>query len=146
MKSSPPEPYDLERLGRLLALLRAAPRAWVERAKRIPVAITDRDVAELGGKLDADPTFRKSFDEDPLAATAAAGMPDLAASLRRELDAVVRLAEQGAVDELLSEAPEVVAHRQPAGTRLRALLLRSEAVRAQLRSASDQKGSDPAGV
>lgn len=140
------KPYDDERLGRLLALLRAAPRAWVDRAQRIPFA--ESELAELlSRKLEADPTFRKGFDADPVGAAEAAGMPDLAARLRRELEDVVRLAEriareqdpQAALDELLSEAPEVLAHgkqHQRVRTRIRALLLGSEAVRELLRSAA----------
>jgi hypothetical protein len=94
MASKPSKPYDEERLGRLLALLRAAPRAWVERAKRIPFAITDADVAELARRLEADPTFRKSFDTDPVAAAEAAGMLKLAAGLKRELEELVALTER----------------------------------------------------
>jgi hypothetical protein len=108
-----PKPYDDERLGLLLALLRAAPQAWVERAKRTPFAA--EEVAELERMLEADVTFRKSYDSDPIAAAEAAGMGDAAARLEWELA------------ELLSEPQEVVAHGKP--TRLRALLLRSRAVR-----------------
>jgi hypothetical protein len=121
MTSNPSKPYDDERLGRLLALLRAAPRAWIERAKRIPLA--QREVEELERLLAGDPTLRKSFDTDPVQAAEAAGMRDLAARLEQELDL------------LLSEAQEVVAHgkqREPATSRLRALLLRSQAVRERL--------------
>ena len=121
MESSGPTRYDDERLGRLLGFLRAAPRAWVERAKRIPRA--QREVDELERLLEGTPTVRKSFDTDPVAAAEAAGMRDLAARLEWELDL------------LLSEAQEVVAHRkqhQPATGRLRALLLRSQAVRERL--------------
>jgi hypothetical protein len=113
------KPYDDERLGGLLALLGAAPRAWVDRAKRLPVASLELD--ELERMLEADSTFRESFDTDPVAATGAVGMDDLAAELERELD------------DLLSE--EVVAHRKQhehEATRLRALLLRSQAVRERL--------------
>ncbi len=115
------KPYDEERLGRLLTLFRAAPRAWIERAKRIPVA--ERELDDLSRLLETDETFRKSFDTDPVAAAGAAGMGDLAAELDRELE------------ELLSEAQEVVAHRkqhQPETSRLRALLLQSQGVRERL--------------
>ena len=107
------KPYDEERLGRLLALLRAAPRAWVERAKRIPSA--EEELAELERMLEADVTFQKGFDSDPVAATEEAGLEDLAARLEWELA------------ELLAEPHEVVAHGKP--TRLHALLLRSRSVR-----------------
>jgi hypothetical protein len=107
------KPYDDERLARLLALLRAAPQAWVERAKRIPLA--EKELAELERMLEADVTFRRSFDTDPVTATGEAGLEDLAARLEWELE------------ELLSDEREVVAHGKP--TRLRALLLRSRAVR-----------------
>lgn len=117
-----PKSYDEERLARLLALLRAAPRAWVERAKRIPFA--QRELDELERMLEADSTFRKSFDTDPVAATRAADLEDAAARLEQELA------------ELLAETQDVLAHRarQPTN-RARALLLRSEAVREQIRSA-----------
>jgi hypothetical protein len=160
MKSSPPEPYDLERLGRLLALLRAAPRAWVERAKRIPLAVSDADVAELGRMLEADPAFKKSFDTDPVAAVEAAGMPTLATRLKRELEELVALAEriaageqprviladagfpEEAVEPLLQvlEVPEaeleVVAHARstpPLRARLVRLLLTSRAAVSRIR-------------
>jgi hypothetical protein len=105
--------YDEERLGRLLSLLRAAPRGWIDRAQRIPVA--ERQIEELERMLDGDETFRRSFDLDPVAAAGNAGMDDLALDVQRELDA------------LLSE--EVLAHR---ANRMYALLLRSEAVRERL--------------
>ena len=120
------EPYEEERLGRLLTLLRAAPTAWVERAKQIPVA--QSELEELERMLEADSTFRKSFDADPVAAADGAGMDDLARELDRELN------------ELLSETQEVVAHQKHT-SRLRTLLLRSEAVREHLK-----KGSDPSGA
>jgi hypothetical protein len=115
------KPYDEERLGRLLALLRAAPGAWVERAKQVPFA--QRELDELERMLEADPTFSKSFDTDPVAATQAAGLKDLSARLEQELQ------------EFLSETQEVVAHRkqhEPVTNRLRTLLLRSRAVRERL--------------
>ena len=110
------KPYDEERLGRLLALLRATPEAWVDRAKHIPFA--QRELDELERMLEADPTFSRSFDLDPVAATRAADLQDLSARLEWELE------------ELLSEEHEVVAHRkhQPS-SRMRTLLLRSRAVR-----------------
>ena len=114
--------YDDERLGRLIALLRAAPQAWVKRAQRIPVA--EAGVEELARKLEADPIFRRSFDEDPVGATRAAGMTELAAELQLALDELETLAE--------AEIPEVVAHggaKPPLRERVRALLLRSAAVR-----------------
>jgi hypothetical protein len=99
MKPRGPTRYDDERLGRLLALLRAAPKAWIDRAKRIPFAITDEDVAELARRLEVDPTFRKSFDMDPVAAVEGARMPKLAARLKRELEELVAVAERIAAGE-----------------------------------------------
>ena len=115
------KPYDEERLGRLLALLPATPEAWVDRAKSIPFA--QRELDELERMLEADPTFSRSFDLDPVAATQTAGLKDLSARLEEELQ------------EFLSETREVVAHskqHEPVTNRLRALLLRSRAVRERL--------------
>ena len=85
-------PYDDERLGQLLALLPPAPAGWVATAKRIP--LMELDARELAQKLEADPAFRKSFDADPVAAAEAAGLPELAAQLERELEQLVALAER----------------------------------------------------
>jgi hypothetical protein len=93
--------YDEARLARLLRLLRAAPGEWVRRAQRIPlrtVTLTDRDVEELGAKLDRDESFRRAFDSDPVAAVQAAGMGELASRLAYEIGELVALAGQVARD------------------------------------------------
>lgn len=140
--------YDEARLVRLLRLLRAAPGEWVRRAQRIPlrtVTLTDRDVEELGAKLERDESFRRAFDSDPVAAVQTAGMTELASRLEYEIGELVALAGQVARDasrgyeldaalsaeetepesvlELLSGS-EVVAHfAQPRPLEERALLL-----------------------
>jgi hypothetical protein len=93
--------YDEARLARLLRLLRAAPGEWVRRAQRIPlrtVTLTDRDVEELGAKLERDESFRRAFDSDPVAAVQAAGMGELASRLAYEIGELVALAGQVARD------------------------------------------------
>jgi hypothetical protein len=157
MKPASPERYDDERVARLLAALRPAPEEWVARAKLIP--LTEVDARELAEKLDADPVFRKSFDEDPVGAAEAAGMPELAIQLQRELAELVELAERivasedpartlagasfpaEAAEPLLralaveTELPEVVAHaaaKPPLRARLLLLLLRSRATTRRL--------------
>lgn len=153
--------YDEAGLVRLLRLLRAAPGEWVRRAQRIPlrtVTLTDRDVEELGAKLERDESFRRAFDSDPVAAVKAAGMADLAYRLEYEIGELVALAGQVARDasrgyelatalsadetepesvlELLSGS-EVVAHAaQPRPLEERALLLAltSAAVTNELRA------------
>ncbi len=127
------KPYDHERLAELLRALRPAPRAWVARAKRIPLGPpTDEAVAELSRRLDADAAFKAAFDADPVAAVESAGLNQLAAQLRLELD------ELNTAPEAWSETvPEVVAHvaeELPADARLRLLLARSSAVADKLRS------------
>ncbi len=94
--------YSDHALARLLALLRPAPAAWVRRAQRIGLeddALSEAEVAELQLRLEADPSFRGDFDEDPVAAAEAAGLGTLAAQLRRELRELVALAERIARDE-----------------------------------------------
>ena len=93
--------YDEGRLARLPRLLRAAPQEWIRTAQRIPfrtMTLTDRDLEELGRKLERDPSFRKRFDADPAAAAEAAGMQELAARLRQEIRELVALAERVATD------------------------------------------------
>jgi hypothetical protein len=93
--------YDEARLVRLLRLLRAAPGEWVRRAQRIPlrtVTLTDRDVEELGAKLERDESFRRAFDSDPVAAVQAAGMAELASRLEYEIGELVALAGRVARD------------------------------------------------
>jgi len=62
--------------------------------------LTDRDLAELGQKLEIDPMFRQLFDADPVAAVEAAGMHELALRLDRELRELVALAERIANDDV----------------------------------------------
>ena len=99
----PVNPYPDERLARLLRLLRPVPQRWVVKAQRILLdtgVLTDRDLAELGRKLEIDPTFRQRFEADPVAAVEAAGMRELALGLKRELRALVALAERIANDDV----------------------------------------------
>jgi hypothetical protein len=127
------KPYDHERLGELLRLLRPAPRAWVSRAKRIPLgAPAEDDVAKLATKLEADVAFKAAFDADPVAAVEDAGLHELAAQLRLELDEL-----NAAPEEWADNLPEVVAHsgaELPPAARLRFLLAGSGAVAQKLRS------------
>jgi hypothetical protein len=94
--------YGIDRLVRLLRLLRPAPHAWLTEAQRIALDIgvlTDQDVAVLGRKLESDPTFRQRFDSDPVAASAELGVRGLAPRLEREMHELVALAERIANDE-----------------------------------------------
>jgi hypothetical protein len=100
------------RLAHLLRLLRPAPQAWITKAQRIlfdvsfrdsaadASGLTDRDLAELGRKLEIDPIFRQRFDVDPVAAVEAAGMHALALGLEREMRELVALAERIANDDV----------------------------------------------
>jgi hypothetical protein len=93
--------YDEARLGRLLRLLRAAPIEWVRRAQRIPLGsepLTARDLDVLALKLEGDPSFRRGFDADPIAAVRAAGMSELGSRLEYEIGELVALAERVARD------------------------------------------------
>jgi hypothetical protein len=158
--------YDEERLARLLRLLRAAPREWIRRAQRIPVelggrpgaTLTARDVEELERRLERDPSFRRQFDADPVAAASEAGMHELGLPLEREIQQLVALAERVARDDahradlaapllqllgLPTEAPaqpaDVEAHtfgERPLEERLLFLLLTSKAVAEELRAAA----------
>jgi hypothetical protein len=152
--------YDEERLVRLLRLLRAVPREWVRRAQRIPaqaMTLTERDVDELGRKLEREPSFRRQFDADPVAAVSAAGMRELGLRLEREIRELVVLAEGLAGDSALRAevvadpiaalgaaglpvaAADVEAHvlgKRPLEERLLLLLLTSSAVVDQLRAAA----------
>lgn len=104
--------YGDERLARLLRLLRPAPHAWVMRAKRIFVdqgartpapagkPLTNGDLARLRQALEVDPTLRRRFDADPVAAAGEAGMPDLAVGLEQEMRELVALAERVADDDV----------------------------------------------
>jgi len=62
--------------------------------------LKDGDLAELGRALEIDPMFRQRFDADPVAAAEAAGMPELALGLEREMREVVALAERIANDDV----------------------------------------------
>jgi hypothetical protein len=106
-------PYGDERLARLLRLLRPAPRDWVTKAQRIfldlsttahpraaETGLTEGDLAELRHALESDALFRQRFDADPIAATQAAGLRELALRLAREMRELVALAERIAIDDV----------------------------------------------
>jgi hypothetical protein len=108
-------PYSQERLVRLLRLLQPAPNDWVMRAQRtiadlrgreraLAQPLTDIELAELTRALERDPSFRRSFDIDPIAATEAAGWLELARSLQQEFEELVALAERIAADDAYHEA------------------------------------------
>ena len=112
-------PYGNERLARLLRLLRPAPEGWVARAKHIfsdqgarlapagvGTALTDGDLRELRQALENDPSFRERFDVDPVAATEAAGMRDLASAIDHEMRELVALAQRVARDDAYRSALE----------------------------------------
>jgi hypothetical protein len=95
--------YGVERLVRLLRLLRPAPHAWLTKAQRIALDIavlTDHDLATLAQRLESDPIFRQRFDSDPVAAFEEMGMGGLALRLEREMRSLVALAERVANDEV----------------------------------------------
>jgi hypothetical protein len=125
--------YDEARLVRLLRLLRVPPLEWVRRAQRIPLTagmLTDQDVEELARKLDGDPSFRRHFDADPVAATEAAGMYKVGLRLRTELRALVAGAEQIASDE--ARKAELVAALGDPGATLEALSVSGAEVEAHV--------------
>jgi hypothetical protein len=62
--------------------------------------LTDADLAELRRLLEIDPLFQQRFDADPVAATEAAGMRELALRLEREMRELVVLAERIAHDDV----------------------------------------------
>lgn len=108
--------YSQDRLARLLRLLAPAPERWVASAQRAIAEMLARDRASgtrlvlgeielstLSRALDLDPTFRESFDADPVAAVEAAGWPMLARSLEREITELVALAERIAADAAFRE-------------------------------------------
>jgi hypothetical protein len=125
--------------------------------------LSDRDLAELGRKLDQDLSFRRDFDADPIAAAEAAGMQEVAVRLERELRELVALAEEVAKNdarradlvaslgderapvagakpllELLAVGSDVEAHvldKPAADESLLLLLLTSPGVAAELRAA-----------
>src|SRR5215471_6237208 len=103
--------YSQERLARLLRLLRPAPQLWIESAQRtvlemltqdssagVGSGLTQAEVTDLARALELDPLFRKSFDEDPVAAAEAAGWTTLARNIEREVSQLFALAEQIATD------------------------------------------------
>jgi hypothetical protein len=108
----PVNAYGNARLAQLLRLLRPAPQGWITKAQGIffdgssresaaeASGLTDRDLAELGRKLEIDPVFRQRFDADPVAAVEAAGMHELASGLEREMRELVALAERIANDDV----------------------------------------------
>jgi hypothetical protein len=83
-------PYDEERLGELLGLLRPAPEGWAAAAQELPAA--RRDLDEIVERARADAEFRARLGDDLETALAAAGYEPSA-----ELLAAVRacLAELG---------------------------------------------------
>jgi hypothetical protein len=108
-------PYSQERLVRLLRLLQPAPNDWVMRAQRtiadlrgreraLAQPLTDIELTELTRALERDPSFRRSFDLDPVAATEAAGWLELARSLQQEFQELIALAERIAADDAYHEA------------------------------------------
>ena len=60
--------------------------------------MTSGDLEKLERELEIDPMFRDRFDADPVAATEAAGMHELAVRLEREIRELVALAERIAND------------------------------------------------
>jgi hypothetical protein len=101
----PVNPHGDVRLAQLLRLLPPAPQRWITKAQRIwesaaeATTLTDRDLSELGQKLEIDPMFRQRFDADPVAAVEAAEMHELALRLRQEMRELVALAERIANDD-----------------------------------------------
>lgn len=100
---------------RLLRLLQPAPNDWVTKAQRTITdalggglapaqALTDRELTELSRALERDPSFRRSFDLDPVAATEAAGWAALARRLQQEFRELIALAERIAADDAYYEA------------------------------------------
>jgi hypothetical protein len=93
--------YGIDRLVRLLRLLRPPPDGWVAKAQRVALDIgvlTDRDLAELGWRLESDAMFRQRFDSDPVGAVEEVGMRKLALRLNREMRELFALAERIAND------------------------------------------------
>jgi putative modified peptide len=117
--------YGVDRLVRLLQLLRPAPHGWLTKAERIALdfgVLTDHDLATLGRKLESDPIFRQRFDSDPVAASEETGMRGLALRLEREMHELVALAERLTNDEAFRSelhtdpAAAIVAAGMPEGT------------------------------
>jgi hypothetical protein len=68
---SAPSPYDEERLGELLSLLRPAPAGWVQAAQELPGAWLGLDAIVERARVDAE--FRVLLVADLEAALAEAG-------------------------------------------------------------------------
>lgn len=82
-------PYDEERLARLLRTLPPAPEAWVAAAQELPRA--RREIDEIAARAEADHEFRAAATADLEAALAAAGYevdPSLLPALRARLETV----------------------------------------------------------
>jgi hypothetical protein len=80
-----------------------AKQVFADRTVRIAPAptgkpLTDNELAELRRALELDPSFRRRFDADPVAAAEAAGMRNVAAGLEHELRELVAFAERIARD------------------------------------------------
>jgi hypothetical protein len=103
--------YSQERLARLLRLLRPAPPAWIGRTQRtllemlthdrsadVGSGLTEAELTDLARALELDPLFRRSFDEDPVAAAEAAGWPTLARNIERDIAQLVAVAERITTD------------------------------------------------
>jgi hypothetical protein len=104
--------YSGARLVHLLRLLRPVPAGWVPKAQRTILdliaadrasahekPVTQTELRELTRLLELDSEFRQSFDADPIAAAEAAGWPELARALEREMRELVALAERVARDD-----------------------------------------------
>ena len=78
--------YDEERLATLLRALPAPPRAWVEAAQELPLALMGLD--DIVARAEMDTAFREALAEDVDATLARAGYePDFALhrAVRRRL-------------------------------------------------------------
>ena len=117
--------YAVERIVRLLRLLRPAPDGWLTKAQQIPLdtgVLTDHDLATLGRRLESDPIFRQRFDSEPVAAVEEIGMHGLASKLEWEMRELVALAGRLANDEVFRSELDtdpvaaLVAAGMPAGS------------------------------
>jgi putative modified peptide len=94
-------PYGVERLVRLLQLLRPPPPGWLAQARRASDmgVLTNHDLTTLGRKLECDPVFRQRFDSNPVGAVEEIGMRGLASRLEREMHELIALAGRIANDD-----------------------------------------------
>jgi hypothetical protein len=104
--------YGDARLVRLLRLLRPAPHGWMTKAQQIffegslgdsaaaGSGLNDQDLAGLERRLGTDPSFRRLFEADPVAAAEGAGLYRLASKLEQAMREVVALAERIARDDV----------------------------------------------